>query len=91
MVQTFDFVLYANRNPSAKRSILEAIASQKETELIVDRQKLTFIPNSQYVIVDKVSADVPFADKIVKCKLPYMALLQMLNGNWDNLEGLEWL
>lgn len=91
MVKTLDFLSYTNQDLSVKRSIADAMASQMESELIIDIYRLTFHPNTQYVVVDKASADVPFATKIVKCKLPYATLSKLLDGQWGGLTGIEWL
>ena len=91
MVQTLDFVRWAERHPSDKKMILDALSAKEASQIVIDRFKLDFDPASRYVIVDKVSDDVPFAVKIAKCRLPYDVLYRLLDGNYDDLTGLEWL
>ena len=91
MVQSMDFVLYANRNQADKERIYDALSSEAVREIVVDRHKLTFDPATQFVTVERASEDVPFACKIIKCRLPYAALSRLLDGDWSDLTGLEWL
>ena len=91
MLQSLDFVLRANQNPADKKRIIEALSSETASEIIVNRHKLSFDPDTRYVTVDKASENVPFACKIVKCKMPYDVLKKLLNGNSDDLTGIEWL
>lgn len=91
MVQTLEFVRWAQRHPSDMQRILDSLSNESCCEIVVDRHRLFFDPKIQFVTVDKASDDVPWACKITKCRLPYGLLKKLLNGIYDDLSGLEWL
>jgi len=91
MIQSLDWVLYANRKPKEKDKIIEAISSRTPCDIIVDRHRLSFDPASKYVVIDKASEEVPGASKIIKCRLPYSVLLRLLDDKWYDLTGIEWV
>lgn len=91
MVQSLDFVLHAKRDPDEMKNITKALSSSSACSIIVDRHKLTFDPERRFVTVDRASEDDPSACKIIKCRMPYTVLARLLEGNWDDLSGFEWL
>lgn len=91
MVHSLDFVLYANRNPLEKAKLTEALSKEVSSVLVVDRHILLFDPKSSYVTVDRVSEDIPFANKNLKCRIPYCVLQKLLDDDWSDLTGLELL
>ena len=91
MVQSLDFILIANRNSADKKRITDALMNKDNTEIFIGKFKMKFDPESRYVTVDKASEDVPFATKIVKCRIPYDVIYRLLDGNYNDLTGIEWL
>ena len=91
MVQTLEFVTWAQRHPTDMQRILDSLSSENHCEIVVDRHRLFFDPEIQYVTVERASDDVPWACKITKCRLPYKLLKKLLDGIYDDLSGLEWL
>lgn len=74
-----------------QKKIINALAAEEQSEIIVDRHRLFFDPVMDTVTVDRAAEDVPFAYKIIKCRMPYGLLKKMLDGDWDDLMGLQYL
>ncbi len=91
MVQSLDFAIWTQKHPYDKKRILDALSSGEPSEIIIDRHKLSFDPGMNAVTIDRASEEVPFACKIIKCRMPYGLLSRILEGNWDDMTGLEFL
>lgn len=91
MVQSLDFIIWADNRPQEKEKIKRALASEAECEIVVDRHRVKFDPVSRMVLVDKASDDVPFAWKIAKCRMQYDLLSRLVDGQRDDMEGFEYL
>ena len=91
MDQTLSCIMLARHNKTERIRIEECLADKGSCEIIVDRHRLEFNGDSRYVTITRASDDVPFACKIGGCRMPYEVLARLLDGNFDNMEGFEWL
>lgn len=85
MIKTYDFVLTAKYNQDFRAEIDEAIFCHLSKEIFTDIHKLTFLPQSQEVIVTARSGDSIFKNKIPAKRIAYRALVKMLDGEWDKI------
>ena len=91
MVQSLYFYYVAKNFPEEKQRILDALLSEEPVEIVVERFRMSFDPVAQYVIVDKASPDVDFAAKIIKCRMPYRVMRDILTlKDWD-MTGFEYI
>ena len=51
---------------------------------------MKFDPNTQTVTITRASEDVPFAAKIIGCRMKYSMMKRLLNGDYDNISESEW-
>ncbi len=92
MVQTLDFIfLCAWRDKTEAERIEKCLAAKEPCEMIVWRERLSFDPASQTVTVERASREVPFAEKIIPCRMPYSVMRKLLDHDLDDLTGVEWL
>lgn len=91
MDQTLDCIVLARHRETERNKILSCLSSKTDCETIVDRHRLTFEPQSQMVTIKRASNDVPFAVKIMGCRMPYDLLKRLLDGDFSNMEGYEFL
>ncbi len=88
MVQSLDFIRYVRSKPDELRKVEAALICDTSTELIIDRHKLTFDPESETVVVERKS---PEYIKIIACRIPYNVLKRLLENDWEDMTGFEWL
>ena len=88
--QTLDCILHAQRQPDEKEAILDCIESDINREIVIDRHRMKFDPNTQTVTITRASEDVPFAAKIIGCRMKYSMMKRLLNGDYDNISETEW-
>ena len=91
MIQTFDFIPYINRRPKDKQRIMDAICGTDESEVVIDRYRIILSPEEQYVTIKRASESVPFAEKIISCRLSYDDFKNLLEGSFDEMTKVEWL
>ena len=91
MDQTLDCILLARRKDTERKKIEECLSDDSNREIIVDRHRLEFNKDSHYVTITRASENVPFACKIGGCRMPYELLERLLQGDFENMEGFEWL
>ena len=81
--------MLAWRNEAERKRIESCLTEKGECEIVVDRHRLKFNGESRCVTITRASDDVPFANKIVGCRMPYETLTRLLDGDFDNMEGFE--
>lgn len=91
MDQTLECIMLARRKAAERKKIEGCLSDGSNHEIIVDRHRLEFNRDSHYVTITRASEDVPFACKIGGCRMPYELLERLLNGDFENMEGFEWL
>ena len=91
MDQTLDCIMLARRKDAERKKIEDCLSDDSTREIIVDRHRLEFNKDSRYVTITRASESVPFACKIGGCRMPYELLQRLLQGDFENMEGLEWL
>lgn len=91
MDQTLDCIWKAQQEPELKEKILSCVKAGKICTIIVDRHKLIFDSEAHMVTITKMSDTVPFARKIVGCRIPYPVLQRVLIGDWSDMTGMQWL
>jgi len=89
--QTLDCIVLAYHRETERNKILNCLSSKTNCETIVDRHRLIFEPQSKIVTIKRASNEVPFAVKILGCCMPYDLLKRLLNGDFSNMEGYEFL
>ena len=91
MVQSLDFIFCAWSNKTEADRIEKCLASGENCEIIVDRHRLSFDAETQTVTVRRASEDVPFAEKIWACRMPYPVMRKLLDHDLYDLTGFEYL
>lgn len=91
MDQTLACIMLARNNQTERQRIEACLSANCDREIIVDRHRLTFHSSSQCVTITRASEEVSFAWKIGGCRMSYMLLAQLLNGDFENMESIEWL
>ena len=89
MDQTLHCILLARRDKAEFKRIIVCLSKESPCEIIVDRHRLQFDPSSRMVAIRRASEDVPFACKIIGCRVPYETLRRLLDGDFSNMEGYE--
>ena len=88
MVQILDFMWRTRDDKILYDSIMNCLVSGKSEEItILNRYRLNFRYEEGFVYIDRVLADDV---KIIPCKMPYQTLTNLLNGDYEHLDGLEW-
>lgn len=92
MTQTFDFIAFnKDFEKKYKKKFEEYMDYQWEGDIIVDRHRISFFPEGQYVIIDAASENVFMACKILRTKVPYDVLRRLINRDYSSFEGIEYL
>ena len=91
MTHTFMCISYASEHPEELKKVMNSLSMPIPNEIIVDRFKMSFDPQSQTVTIDKAAPDVEFYWKINPCRMPYATLKKLLNKEYGDMEGFEWL
>lgn len=85
MIKTYDFILAAKHDKDFMKHLKKALSSNEDSEIHTDIYRLIFDVKSQMVsVVPKSNTGI--CNKIVPKKIKYLALMKMLNGEWDNIE-----
>lgn len=85
MIMTYDFILTAKHNKDFRLQLDKAITSDLNCEICTEIHRLTFLPESQVVIVTAKSDTSALRNKIIPKKITYQALLKMLDGEWNHI------
>lgn len=88
MVQSFDWIRNATHDDGLKNQIIDRMGMENNELILYDKFKISFHNDNNYLIVDRVSDE--FA-KVLKVRIPYDVLLRMLEGNWDDCTGIEYI
>ena len=91
MDQTMMCIMHAQSRPNEKKKILDCVAADAKCEIIIDRHRMSFDPESQTVTITRASDNVPFACKINGCRMKYNMLERTLEGDYSNVSEFEWL
>lgn len=91
MIQSLDFIYWIDKHPEDRARILDAISNEEISEIVVDRYRMAFDPSTRYVTVDKASENVPFAGKIIKCRMSFDLMQQMVSGTEWDMSSFEYL
>lgn len=83
MIQTFDFIFKAKYDQDFMKVLQDAISSNEDCEIYMDRHKLNFDAKSQMVSITP-NSNTDIYNKIIPKKVKYKALMKMLKGEWDN-------
>ena len=85
MITTYDFALFAQRDTELMQAINDAMASPNNEVVYTEIHKLSFFPSKQTVIVDALSKNSPFHNKIIPKEIKYSAINKMLHKNWESI------
>ena len=91
MIQTFDFILEAQRNTMTMNEIRSCLSSKTDREIIIGEHRLTFDAVSRQVTIEDVKGYTHDQSRIVPCKMPYHLLERALVGEYSDFSGLEWM
>ena len=81
LLNTLDFLIYAQRDDELKKSLLLAIEEGLETEICTKVHRLRFLPEEGYVHIEALSKNSPFAYKVIPSKMSYNAIKKILFTN----------
>lgn len=81
LLYTLDFLIYAQKDEELKKSILEALESEIDTEVCTKIHRLTFVAEEQYVHIEPLSKAFTFAYKILPSKIAYSAVKKVIKSN----------
>ena len=90
MIQSFDWIIKANKDPAIRKTIMRCMETGDHT-ITIDRFTIEFSKNSEIATVRKQSGYVYMASKIISVEIPYRILSDMLDGNWDNCSDIRFL
>lgn len=86
MIMTYDWMIYAQNHLKFKTEVENIIASGKDTEITCRGiYRLIFHGSEKLVVVKPYSDTSDFCHKIIPMKIAYRAVLQMMNGDWTNI------
>ena len=90
MIMTYDWMIYAQNHPPFKKQIEDLIASGNDGELTSrDMHRIKFEAGTQTVVVTPYSKTSDFHRKIIPKRISYRAILQIINGNWNDLREVD--
>ena len=90
MIQSFDWITKARKNPELKKDIIRFMEAGNHS-IIIDRFQITFPGETAKATVRKSSCNVSMACKIIPVEIPYVVLQNMLEGNYDDCRGIRYL
>ena len=90
MIQSFDWIIKANKDPATKKTIMRCMETGDHT-ITIDRFTIEFSKDSAMATVRKKSDYVFMASKIILVEIPYRILSDILEGNWDNCSDIRFL
>ena len=91
MDQTIDCIRIARQNPEEMKIVMDSLSKDCPSEIIVDRFRLGFNPQSDIVTITRVSDGVPGASKINGFRVSYRTMRKLLNWDFEDMEGFEWV
>jgi len=90
MIQSFDWIPKVRKNTELKRTIICYMEAGNHS-IIIDRFQITFSGDTAKATVRNSSSNVSMACKIVPVEIPYAVLQNMLEGNYDDCQGIRYL
>lgn len=88
MIRTYDWLIWAYRQPELKKKIEEALLRDEPHDLFIgDTFKISFDPKNQMVTVNASSEDCFWSHKILPKRITYYVVRELMNGNIDAFSG----
>ena len=88
MVQSFDWIRDAVNDIELKRQILECMKGDNKELRLYDKYVIMFHNDETFLTVDRISDEFV---KVVKVRIPYDVLKKMMDGNWEDCTGIQYL
>ena len=88
MIQTFDCILQALRDKNLYNKFVSYMERDGTNVLMCSHCLMRFDSSSDILTIEPA---LPDSAKIIPAKVPYNVLRRMIDGNWNDLNGIEYL